>query len=229
LEEEFIHDLKNKLSSKKYRSRKRLNKVDVVASVCRVCIDKSSSAELTEAINSMFRWYYEAAKCYVYLSDVSKSDCDENDNLLRPTWMSAFRESLWFTRGWTLQELIAPVSVEFFSLEGKRLGDKRSLERQVHEITGISLQALRRNSLSEFSVAERMSWAVTRKTTRKEDEAYCLFGIFDVYLPLIYGEGDKAFVRFNEEIEKYSKGKLFAFLNEFITRPFCLHDPPRLR
>lgn len=95
------------------------------------CIDKSSSSELTEAINSMFRWYQNAHKCYVYLSDVLKGNCDENHNLLRSTWKSAFRNSRWFTRSWTLQELIAPTSVEFFSSDGKRLGDKISMEQQV--------------------------------------------------------------------------------------------------
>jgi hypothetical protein len=170
------------------------------------CIDKSSSAELTEAINSMFRWYREAAKCYVYLSDVSEGDCDGNDDL-----PPSFQKSRWFTRGWTLQELIAPASVEFFSLEGKFLGDKRSKEQQVHKITGIAAQALRGNPLSEFSVAERLSWAAKRTTTRKEDGAYCLLGVFDVYMPLIYGEGDKAFTRLKEEIDKYSKSTLFAF------------------
>jgi Heterokaryon incompatibility protein (HET) len=170
-------------------------------------IDKSSSAELTEAINSMFRWYHGAAKCYVYLSDVSIRGYDKNGQF---TWESAFRESRWFTRGWTLQELIAPTSVEFFSLEGKRLGDKKSLERQVHEITGIAIQALQGNPLSNFSVIERMSWAAKRKTTRKEDEAYSLLGIFDIHMPLIYGEGEKAINRLKEEIDKSSKGKLFA-------------------
>jgi hypothetical protein len=164
------------------------------------CIDKSSSAELTEAINSMFRWYREADRCYVYLSDVSISDYDENGRLPR------FRKSRWFTRGWTLQELIAPASVEFFSLEGKRLGDKKSLERQIHEITGIAIQALRGSPLSDFSIAERMGWAAKRKTTKKEDEAYCLLGIFGIHLPLIYGEGQNAFTRLEEEISKSSKG-----------------------
>jgi hypothetical protein len=172
------------------------------------CIDKSSSAELTEAINSMFRWYHDAAKCYVYLSDVSIYD--KNDHFSLSAWESVFRESRWFTRGWTLQELIAPASVEFFSSEGKRLGDKNSLERHLHEITGIAIQALQGNPLSHFSVQERMSWATKRKTKRKEDEAYCLLGIFDIHMPLIYGEGEKAFIRLMEEIEKSSKGKLFA-------------------
>jgi hypothetical protein len=171
------------------------------------CIDKSSSAELTEAINSMFRWYREAAKCYVYLSDALKSDYNEHDHLARSAWKLDFRKSKWFTRGWTLQELIAPTSVEFFSSKGERLGDKRSMEQQVHEITGIAVQALRGNPLSDFTVTERMLWAAKRKTTRKEDEAYSLLGIFDIHMPLIYGEGEKAFVRLMEEIEKYSQGK----------------------
>jgi hypothetical protein len=210
LEEEFIYDLKNKLSSKNYRSRKRLNKFDVVASLCRVCIDKSSSAELTEAINSMFCWYREAAKCYVYLSDVSMHDYDQTDHCSQSPWEPAFRKSRWFTRGWTLQELIAPESVEFFSSEGKRLGNKKSLERQVHDITGIPIQALQGNPLSALSVTERMSWAAKRETTRKEDEAYSLLGIFDIHMPLIYGEGEKAFLRLKEEIDKSLKRKLLV-------------------
>jgi hypothetical protein len=145
-------------------------------------IDKSNSVELSEAINSMFRWYRNAAKCYVYLSDVSISDTDENDPASRIMWELAFRKSRWFTRGWTLQELIAPESVEFFSLECKRLGDKKSLERQVHEITGIPLEAFQGSPLSHFAVSERMSWAENRKTKREEDSAYSLMGIFDIYM-----------------------------------------------
>src|SRR5271168_2876818 len=141
------------------------------------CIDKSSSAELSEAINSMFRWYHDAGKCYVYLSDVSISGSIKNDQW---TWEPAFQKSRWFTRGWTLQELIAPTSVEFFSVEGERLGDKKSLERQIHEITGINLQALQGGSLSQFDFTERMSWAKQRETTLEEDAAYCLLGIFDI-------------------------------------------------
>jgi hypothetical protein len=170
------------------------------------CIDKSSSAELTEAINSMFRWYHEGAKCYVYLSDISKDDCDENDVLPRPTWESAFWKSLWFTRGWTLQELLAPSSVEFFCSKGKRLGDKRSLERQIHEITGVAIRALQGTPVSEFSVKERMSWMTTRQTKREEDKAYSLLGIFNVHMPLIYGEGIRsASSRLQEEIDKRTR------------------------
>jgi hypothetical protein len=143
-------------------------------------IDKSSSNELAEAINSMFRWYQKADKCYVYLSDVSTLERKASDTFAECTWESAFRDSKWFIRGWTLQELLAPRSVEFFSREGKRLGDKRTLEQQIHEITGIPATALRENPLSQFDVDERFSWAKGRQTTRGEDKAYSLFGIFDV-------------------------------------------------
>jgi hypothetical protein len=172
------------------------------------CIDKSSSAELAEAINSMFQWYSRAVKCYVYLSDVSVPDYDER----QLTWEFDFRKSRWFTRGWTLQELIAPESVEFFSCNGKRLGDRTSLVQQIHEITGIASRALQGASLNTFSVDERFSWAANRQTTRKEDKAYCLLGIFDIYLPPIYGERDNAFKRLKAEIAKTSTGKAFAFL-----------------
>jgi hypothetical protein len=172
------------------------------------CISKANNTELSEAINSMFRWYRNAAKCYVYLSDVSSPAFDTNDKFSQLPCESAFRKSRWFTRGWTLQELLAPGSVEFFSREGKRLGDKRSLERQIHEITGIAVPALQGTPLSQFGVDERLSWAENRQTTRKEDKAYSLLGIFDVYMPLIYGEGrDNAFTRLREEINKPSKGK----------------------
>ncbi|EPE35822.1 Ankyrin repeat-containing protein [Glarea lozoyensis ATCC 20868] len=165
------------------------------------CIDKSSSAELTESINSMFRWYSKATKCYVYLSDVSSPD----DKIEELAWETAFRESRWFTRGWTLQELIAPKSVEFFSNEGIILGDKSSLERQICETTGIPGRVLRESPLSDFSVTERMSWAERRQTTREEDRAYSMLGIFEVYMPLIYGEGKQhAFRRLQEEIDKRS-------------------------
>jgi hypothetical protein len=158
------------------------------------CINKSSDAELTEALNSMFRWYRNAAKCYVYLSDVLTDDTNSE----------AFYQSRWFTRGWTLQELLAPSSVEFFTPEGVFIGDKKSLEVQIHQITGIPLAALRESEgLLRCSVKERMTWAATRQTTVEEDQVYCQLGIFDVHLPLIYGEGKKhALRRLQEEIDK---------------------------
>ncbi len=165
------------------------------------CIDKANSSELQEAINSMFSWYRDATKCYVYLSDVSASDFDETHQLSRKTWLPAFSASKWFTRGWTLQELIAPRIVEFFSKERYPLGDKKSLEQEIHGITRIPLDALRGDRpLHEFSVDERMSWAKDRNTTRQEDGAYCLLGIFDIHMPLIYGEGrEKALIRLRKE------------------------------
>lgn len=167
------------------------------------CIDKSSSAELSEAINSMFRWYRNAAKCYVYLSDVSRRALDTHDTASLLPWVSAFQKSRWFARGWTLQELIAPASVEFFSSECERLGDRKSLEQQIHEITGIAIEALCGTPLSYFSTDERMSWRAQRKTKREEDEAYSLLGIFDIAMPLVYGEGkERAFRRLQEEIHK---------------------------
>jgi len=170
------------------------------------CIDKPNNTELQEAINSMFRWYRDAAKCYVYLADVSIPTIDADDNSGQPPWESAFRKSRWFTRGWTLQELIAPTSVDFFSKEGVCLGNRTSLEQLIHDITGIPLQALRGSPLSDFSVSERMLWIGKRETTRKEDKAYSLLGIFDVQMPLIYGEGERSsFRRLREEINKVLK------------------------
>ena len=196
------------------------------------CIDKANYTELSEAIASMFRWYRDAVKCYVYLSDISVH-CDDNNQTKRTwksafqksrwlkrgttlhdddkqsqqTWESSFQKSRWFTRGWTLQELLAPKSVEFFSREGKHLGNKITLERQIHETTQIPIAALRGTSLSHFSVNERIQWAAKRTTTRKEDSAYCLLGVFDVFIPLIYGEGENSFIRLKEAIDKTSKSE----------------------
>ena len=172
------------------------------------CIDKKNAVELGAAINSMFRWYENAARCYVYLTDVSKQDTGADD---QPVWEEAFRKSRWFTRGWTLQELIAPRLVDFFSSEGGRLGSKLSLESQISEVTGIANKALRGDPLSDFSIKERRSWAERRKTTIEEDIAYCLIGIFNVSMVPNYGEKkDQAFRRLEEEIHKLYKGKTFT-------------------
>lgn len=152
------------------------------------CIDKSNNNEVVKSINSMFRWYKNAAKCYVYLSDVSGNalEClSQND-----TGKSAFRRSRWFTRGWTLQDLLAPTVVEFYTQDGELIGDKKSLECQIHEATGIAIEVLQGCPLAEFSVDDRLLWARKRQTTEVEDKAYCLLGIFDIYMPLIYGEGE---------------------------------------
>ncbi|KAJ3561698.1 hypothetical protein NPX13_g8846 [Xylaria arbuscula] len=169
------------------------------------CIDKSNSTELSEAINSMFRWYKNATKCYVYLFDVSKSYAGHVNEPSRPTWKRKFRKSRWLARSWTLQELIAPSSVEFFERDGRRLGDKKSLEQLLHETTKISIDAFRGHPLSSFSVDERMLWSSRRSAKRPEDKAYSLLGIFDVHMPLIYGEGEeKALSRLLREIDLQS-------------------------
>ena len=179
------------------------------------CIDKSSSAELQESINSMFAWYRNAAVCYVFLSDVTLAASE------RPpapsSWEGALRKSRWFTRGWTLQELIAPESVEFYSRDGVHLGGKTSLEQCIYETTGLPTAILRgTQDLSELAVAERMAWMQGRETTREEDTAYSLLGIFGVHMPLIYSEGkDNAFRRLREEIDK-SK---YCFLTRYSSPP----------
>jgi hypothetical protein len=171
------------------------------------CIDKSNNTELAEAINSMFRWYRNAAKCYVYLLDVPRDAPSTDDTFYQLPWESAFCKSRWFTRGWTLQELIAPKSVEFFSKYWEQLGNKASLGTIIHEVTGIPDKALQGAPLSGFTVVERMSWAEQRDTTREEDQAYSLLGIFDVYMPLIYSEGkEHAFKRLRELINVHSRG-----------------------
>jgi hypothetical protein len=185
------------------------------------CIDKKSSAELSEAINSMFKWYRDAQMCYVYFSDVAK----------QPSWEATadlMRKARWFTRGWTLQELLAPWYIKFYDCNWDFLGGRwrrvehggihcfsspwypfikgsvqgdRTFPNLLSEITNIDIGVLRTTaSIDRTSVARRMSWAAHRVTTRKEDMAYCLLGIFDVNMPLLYGEGEKAFARLQAAI-----------------------------
>ncbi|KAF2468371.1 HET-domain-containing protein [Lindgomyces ingoldianus] len=116
-----------------------------------ICINKANKAELSHAIKSMFLWYRNAARCYVYMSDVSSPLPETSKEATPPPWVSDFQKSRWLTRGWTLQELLAPGTVEFFSRERRKLGDKLSLAQQVHEITGIPHFALQGASLSQFT------------------------------------------------------------------------------
>lgn len=173
------------------------------------CIDKTSSAELSEAINSMFRYYEEAERCLAYLSDVAPG-VDVAD-------MSSAR---WFTRGWTLQELLAPRHVTFYASDWSQIGTRDELSNCISRITGINeiylhngLQPITRSTfLQQASVAERMAWAAQRQTTREEDVAYCLLGIFAINMPLIYGEGPGAFMRLQEQIiKRYSDPSLLAW------------------
>jgi hypothetical protein len=183
------------------------------------CIDKSNIPELQRAITSMFRWYRDAEKCYVYLSDVAV--CTDDNNQTERAWEPAFRESRWFTRGWTLQELIAPRSVEFFSRERELLGSKKTLEQQIHEITDLPIGALRGAPLSDFSIEEQLRWAEKRETKWEEDKAYCLLGIFNVSMSLRYGEGHRAFDRLKKKINAFSASKCLVHMNEVK----CLSDP----
>lgn len=162
------------------------------------CIDKRSSAELSEAINSMFRWYKDAEVCYAYLSDVASGDDLER--------------SQWFTRGWTLQELLAPHHLIFYNRRWVSIGSKMELTKVINRVTGISTAALEDLDKDSSCIAARMNWAAGRQTTREEDRAYSLLGLFGVNMPLLYGEGDKAFLRLQEEITKYSKDpSIFAW------------------
>jgi hypothetical protein len=173
------------------------------------CIDKKNAVELSEAINSMFRWYEKAARCYVYLPDVSIAGYDGETQSSPLPWEPAFRQSRWFTRGWTLQELIAPTSVEFFALEGVRLGNKSSLVKVVHEVTRIDESVLTgKEPLANVSIDKRMSWTKQRSTKLEEDHIYAILGIFDISMPLIYGEGRiKAHRRLEREIYGAPRGK----------------------
>lgn len=155
------------------------------------CIDKTSSAELDEAIKSMFRWYQISHVCYAYLADVSVTASQRDE----PAFDSDIRKSRWFRRGWTLQELIAPKNVEFYSESWHFIGSKTDLCSLISSVTRIGETYLNGHDILTASVAHRMSWASRRETARKEDIAYCLFGIFDINMPLIYGEGQKAFQR----------------------------------
>lgn len=158
------------------------------------CIDKTSSAELSEAINSMYQYYTDSAVCYAYLSDFSQR---------RPAFK--FGDSRWFSRGWTLQELIAPSKVIFFDVNWMCVGDTTEdhMLSQILNATNIPAECLRGvQKPDDFSIARRMSWAAQRECTRIEDVAYSLMGLFDVNMPLLYGEGKKAFTRLQEEILK---------------------------
>lgn len=167
------------------------------------CIDKTSSSELSEAINSMYRWYRDAEVCYVYLSDVSYANAH-----------SDFASSRWFTRGWTLQELIAPSTVIFLTSDWQEIGTKSSYQAVISKITGIPANILLGDNPDTASIAQRMSWASKRETTRVEDIAYCLMGIFGINMSMLYGEGERAFIRLQEEIMKVSDDHtIFAWMS----------------
>lgn len=166
------------------------------------CIDKSSSSELSEAVNSMFHWYKKSTVCFVFLSDVRS----------RARRRRFFENSRWFTRGWTLQELIAPRELLFYDKYWVFIGSRTSLTTKIQEMTGIPIEDLEERPLDSFALAVRLGWARKRNTSRKEDMAYCLMGIFSINMPLIYGEGANAFIRLQQEIIREHRGQsLFAW------------------
>ncbi|KAI6110362.1 heterokaryon incompatibility protein-domain-containing protein, partial [Pisolithus thermaeus] len=179
------------------------------------CIDKRSSAELSEAINSMYRWYRNAQKCYVYLNDVVESIFPTEQDFSKFGRSNGWPE--WFSRGWTLQELIAPTEVEFFNNSWVSIGTKRDLTSSLEVITRIPEMVLKyeqvlRSTSTRPGVAHIMSWAAHRKTTRVEDRAYSLMGLFGVNMPMLYGEGSKAFQRLQLEIIRVSSDhSIFAW------------------
>lgn len=184
------------------------------------CIDKSSSAELSEAINSMWMWYKLSSVCYVYLADVVNNTDEE------------FRKSTWWTRGWTLQELLAPRGLIFFTTRWSVLGCKRDMDLIISEITQIDANVVNGTiDLHSVSIAQRMCWASNRRTTRVEDMAYCLLGIFEVNMSLIYGEGANAFLRLQQEIIRGSDDETIFAWRDYTMHPYTLHgmlaDSPR--
>ncbi|KAJ3552571.1 hypothetical protein NPX13_g11080 [Xylaria arbuscula] len=209
------------------------------------CIDKSSSAELSEAINSMFTWYSKALYCFVHLDDVASVDEHTPGRRSGAYTFEALQNSRWFTRGWTLQELIAPACLVFFSRDWEIVGCLKKVSRgcdwpsawlehwfyisteiqvieeeiveDIARITGIDRESLTViEDYKDQSIAVRMHWASKRSTTRVEDMAYCLLGLFKINMPLLYGEGSAAFQRLQEEIMKVSVDQsIFAWSSGF--------------
>ena len=173
------------------------------------CIDKGRSAELSLAINSMYRWYENAKVCYAYLHDV----LDPSFPVARNNERYATGWPEWFLRGWTLQEMIAPSNVQFFNKKWQAIGDKRTLAPILKNITGVPEPILTRGLPGNRPcVAQIMSWAANRTTTQVEDRAYSLMGLLDVNMPMLYGEGKYAFHRLQLEIMRKSNDQsIFAW------------------
>jgi len=192
------------------------------------CIDKRSSAELSEAINSMYRWYENSGVCYVYLHDVSGASSFPTARD-QSTYPNGWPE--WFSRGWTLQEMIAPNNVQFFNKDWKSLGDKSKLADALACITRVPKHILRDGlSSNRPCVAQIMSWAADRKTSRVEDRAYSLLGLLNVNMPMLYGEGRKAFHRLQLEIIRTSEDQsIFAWGHGGRTGSILADDPSFFR
>lgn len=174
------------------------------------CINKASSTELSEAINSMFRWYSGSQECYAYLHDVASgfpTTCNDKGFPESNGWPR------WFSRGWTLQELVAPKEVRFFDKDWSQIGNKRKDAETLSKITRIPIGVLQDGMYAEPpSVAQIMSWAADRRTMQDEDRAYSLLGLLGVNMPMVYGEGKNAFQRLQLEIIRKSNDQtIFAW------------------
>lgn len=167
------------------------------------CIDKTSLIDTQKAINAMFHWYQNATICYAHLVDI---ECTSNVEPER----TKITDAAWFTRGWTLQEFLAPSYLQFVDKNWKKIGTKSSHAEAIEEKTGISQNDMW--NFKECSIAKKLSWSAERKTTEVEDEAYCLLGLFGIRMPLIYGEGQQAFTRLQEELIKtFDDESIFAW------------------
>ncbi|KAM7186160.1 Heterokaryon incompatibility protein (HET) domain containing protein [Naviculisporaceae sp. PSN 640] len=210
------------MTNRRYKRKKGYGKIDMTCNLAvedrldyawvdTCCIDKTSSAELSEAINSMYRWYQRSSICYAYLSDIHLGTHVED----------GLKNCRWWTRGWTLQELIAPQNLEFYDRHWNRRGTKVQLVELIFDITGIDVSILTHTArLSSVPLGRRMAWAAGRETTRIEDRAYSLLGIFNVNMPLLYGEEEKAFTRLQEEIIKLTSDlSILAWNMPASTRP----------
>ncbi|KAI0881527.1 HET-domain-containing protein [Annulohypoxylon maeteangense] len=235
------------MSTKNFRHKKGFSKIEGCRKLARkwgfewfwvdtCCIDQSSSSELSESINSMYEWYEWARFCFAYLADLPHLPHSNYPGSPIPLDASAFRRSDWFRRGWTLQELLAPRWVNFYDASWEFVGDRENLYREISEATGINERIIRTTSLAKTkSIAMKLSWASGRMTSRPEDMAYCLMGLLEVNMPLLYGEGClKAFRRLQLELIKdnYDHTILTWGLNSKNTRfnfsdaiPLLAHSP----
>jgi hypothetical protein len=182
------------------------------------CIDKSSSAELQEAINSMYRWYKISTRCVVVLEDVElhQNSMEQPTSVLTKDELTVILcKSRWITRGWTLQELLAPSTITFYDAHWKEITTKATSITILSDVTRIPEYVLVTGDLSRNSIAQKMSWAAKRTTSRVEDVAYSLLGLFDIHMPMLYGERQNAFLRLQEEIiRKSPDDSIFAWTAE---------------
>lgn len=192
------------------------------------CIDRRSSVELNGSIASMFKWYELAEVCFAYLSDVTWSFMDF------PKSKEQFINSAWFTRGWTLQELLAPKMMVFFDTSWHLIDTREGLSREIQEASGIESEYVNdfKSNSQSISIAKKMSWVSKRKVKKEEDMAYCLFGILDVRIDVREGEGKRAFLRLQETLIQNSRDEsIFAWQSATLKKsgllapwPDCFRD-----